>query len=166
MHPRAPSHVNKSNDTRRPPKRSDSERIWNDVTGYERKLILGTRIEEAPYIDVVYSSIFGSLRQAWACVEKKKMSPRPFALWKDGDQNPISSHPIWPCQREKSACIRPFRGVVQLLSRMESCIFNCCSVLTFGPHEGTLNRFENFQFNLTARIRSLNGPLSPAYLYS
>lgn len=36
---------------------------------------------------------------------------------------------------KKSAYIRPFRGVVQLLSRMDACIFNCCSGVAVGPSQ-------------------------------
>lgn len=38
--------------------------------------------------------------------------------------------------------------------------------VTFGPHEGTLNRLENSQLNLTARICDLKEPLSGFQYFS
>lgn len=64
----------------------------------------------------------------------------PRVLCKDGDHNPISVHPIWPCRSRKSARISPFK-VVQLSSRAESCILN---LLFFSSWKESLYKTPNW----------------------
>lgn len=51
----------------------------------------------------------------------------PLHPWRS---NPASPRPIWPRERRRTGSHPSFSGVMQLSSRMESCIFNRCSV----PH--------------------------------
>lgn len=49
-----------------------------------------------------------------------------LTMWRDGDRTPVAASRQ---ALKKLACIRSCRGVMRLLSRVNACIFNCCSVL-------------------------------------
>lgn len=107
MHPRAPSYVNKSNDTQRPHRCSDGDMIWNANTVIRNECHSRGITYKRFHNDVAFS-IFGSLRQVWACIRQWTMSHRPYCTEEGWRSNPVPLYPIRPCQSKKSACIRPF----------------------------------------------------------
>lgn len=150
MHPRAPSYANKSNDPQRPHKCGDGKgcKYWYKIR-YEWKRTRTGHIYKRLHKDVFFFSIFGLLRQVWTCIGREKCTIG-FLLSRRME---IKSHLIAShLALKKSAYIRPFRGVVQLFSRMDACIFNCCSVLHSVLRERALTTLENWDFNCAGEI--------------
>lgn len=73
--------------------------------------------------------VFGLLRQVWACVGREKRTTGSLRCVRIE----MGSHLVaFRLALTKSAYIRPFREVVQLLSRMGAYILDCFSVLRLG----------------------------------